>query len=365
MKKTVSINLGGMSFIIDEDAYQILDNYLSDIEKRFSVEEKEEILKDVESRMAELLSYQLGSRNVVETKDVEEIIAVIGKPEDFGDVKDEQKKEENDSKDTQNYTPGRRRLYRDPENKVIGGVASGLAAYMNVGIVLMRLIFVILIFISLGWAILIYLILLIAMPEAKTTAQLLEMRGMEPSLGNINNYHNNDGEIKPQKSTARNILIFILMLIGIPIAIFFALGFIGICIAIFVACLTHTPGGFGSLTDIALLTSCGIFCLCPVIGITVLCVRAIRGEGRKHKWVGWTLLAIWILSLFGIIGFAVKTSEPQNIANRIERSIERYTESDDDDCDWVIDIETYDEDFDDGIEIEGEIVPDDNESLKK
>lgn len=386
MKKTISINLGGYSFVIDEDAYQILDDYLSEIGKRFSEDEKEEILKDVENRMAELLSFKLESRNVVESKDVEEVMAVIGKPEDFGDVQNEDANSEssftNPTDNSSSFSKGRRRLYRDPENKVIGGVASGLAAYMNIDCALMRIIFIILIFISLGWALLIYLILLIAMPEAKTRAQLLEMRGVEPTLENINSYHNNDGEITPRKNTGRNVLKIILLIIGIPLAFFCALGFIGICIAIFIVCLTHTPGGFGSPLDIALLSSIGIFCLCPVIGIIVLCTRAIRGGERKQKWVGWTLLAIWILSLFGIIGFGIKAEEQNCFVNKIENTVDRYSDWwDDDDYDYDdyydegrfdidnndihVSIHRHSRAHDSGTEIQGEIIPTEGDSLVK
>ena len=79
------------------------------------------------------------------------------------------------------------------------------------------------------------------------------------------------------------------------------------------------------MTDISLLTSVAVFCLCPVIGIIVLCVRAFRNQGRKHKWVGWTLLAIWILSLFAIIFFGIMEGKNSGIDYRIQHSIDQFS----------------------------------------
>lgn len=319
MKKTTSINLGGFVFNIDEDAYQALSNYLTELGKRFSVEEKDEILKDIECRMAELLNSKLNNRNVVEIADIEDVIGVIGRPEDFGEATEGKSEFTEPQQQNKKY----RKLYRDPEHKVIGGVASGIAAYFNIDTAVMRILFILFIFISLGWALLIYIILLIAMPEAQTTAQLLEMHGIEPSLENINSYCQNS-EIITRKSTGKNILKILLICFGILIGLFCALGVLGICIAIFVACLTYTPGGFGDAIDLALLSSVGVFCLCPVIGIIVLCVRTFRNGGRKHKGVGWILLAIWIISLFAMIGFGIK-EDNKNIGDRIEQNCNKYS----------------------------------------
>lgn len=326
MKRTTTINLGGIVFNIDEDAYQTLSNYLSQLERHFSEDEREEILKDIEVRMAELLKCKLQYRDVVEIADVNEVIDVIGHPEQFGEEKEEYKNDFENSDNSFSQNPNRkyRKLYRDPENKVIGGVASGIAAYFGMERVLMRVLFIVLILISFGWGLLIYLILLVAMPEAKTTAQLLEMRGIEPSLENINNFHTNSGDYIKSKSTAGNIIKFLLICLGIVIGTIFGICFLGCVIAIFVALITYTPGGFGDWIDIGLLSSVAVFCLCPVIGIIVLCVRAFRNQGRKHKWVGWTLLAIWIISLFAIIWFGITEGTQNELDEKIENNINQY-----------------------------------------
>lgn len=336
MKRTSTISLGGMNFNIDDDAYEMLNQYFIEISKRFPEDEKEEILRDIESRMAELFTFKMKDRNVITADDVNEVIDVIGHPDQFDDensnfseanYSERKNSEEKSSEEKRNFT-GRsrkeyRKLYRNGTDKIIGGVASGLATYFDLDPVVLRILFVVLAFASLGWGILIYLIFLIAMPEANTKAELLEMQGIEPNLENIDNF--SQTPVNPKRSsTFWNIIKAILIFIGIAIAITLAVCVLGIAIAIFVGLLTHTPGEFGSFIDIALLVSCGVFCLCPLIGIIVLCVRAFRNGERKHKWVGWTLLAIWILSLFGIIGFGIEEGKQGDLGDRLEKTARNF-----------------------------------------
>ena len=335
MKKTLTINLGGFVFNIDEDACDRLSQYLSDIEKRFPEGERAEIIRDIEERMAELLTYKLQNRNVVEVNDVEEVIEVIGKPEQFEDESNENQSESDGnataSASASNNTAGTadratprqprkmRKLYRNSNDRMVSGVASGLAAYFDLDPAIVRILFVILAFASLGWGILIYLILLIAMPEAKTKAQFLEMQGIEPPLENIDNFQMEPVVHSDGANTFGKILKICLIVLGVIIGACLALGVLGIFIAMFVALLTHDPGNFGNALDMGLLGSCALFLLCPVIGIAILCVRAAGGE-PKRKGVGWILLAVWLLSLFGIIGFGIKVSERNDLGERLERT---------------------------------------------
>ena len=328
MKKTVTINLGGIVFNIDDDACDRLSQYLSDLEKRFSEEDRNEILRDIEVRMAELLTFKLENRNVVEINDVEEVIEVIGRPEQFDD-ENATDSAENQSASTASTTqettttkkkPFRaRKLYRNSNDRMVSGVASGVAAYFDLDPAIVRILFVVLTLISFGWGILIYLILLIAMPEAKTKAQFLEMQGIEPTLENIDNFHQEPVERSTSSNALGNIIKICLIVLGVIVGASLAVGVLGIFIAMFSAFLLHTPGSFGNAVDMGLLGSCALFLLCPVIGIAVLCVRAANGE-RKHKWVGWTLLAVWILSIFGIVGFGIQEGKQNDLEKRLERS---------------------------------------------
>ena len=330
MKKTVTINLGGVVFNIDDDACDRLSQYLADIEKRFPEEERAEIIRDIEERMAELLNFKLQNRNVVEIHDVEEIIEVIGKPEQFDDESGDNSGAQSSfaASSSQATTTGKqprrpRKLYRNSNDRMVSGVASGLAAYFDIDPAITRILFIVLTLISFGWGILVYLVMLIIMPEAKTKAQFLEMQGIEPTLENIDNFHQEPSARSDGSNTLGKILKICLIVVGIIIGSSLAVAVLGIFIAMFVALLTHAPGTFGNAIDMGLLGSCALFLLCPVIGIAVLCVRAANGE-RKHKWVGWTLLAVWLLSLFGIIGFGIEMDKRDDIGKRLERTGEQW-----------------------------------------
>ncbi len=179
MKITVSINLGGYSFNIDEDAYADLKMYLRNLELHFAGEESSsEILSDIETRMAELFRAKITSyKQVINIEDVRQVISVLGTPEDISESEGPTSREKFSS-------PGYHRMYRDPDNRVIGGVCSGMGAYWNIDPVIVRIIFIALAFAG-GIGVMVYLILYIVLPEAKTTAQKIEMKGDPVNIHNI------------------------------------------------------------------------------------------------------------------------------------------------------------------------------------
>jgi phage shock protein PspC (stress-responsive transcriptional regulator) len=179
MKITVSVNLGGYSFNIDEDAYSELKRYLKNLEIHFAGEESSsEILSDIENRMAELFRAKLTSyKQVINIADVNEVISIMGSPEDISDNEGPSRKEKFS-------TPGPHRMYRDPDKRIIGGVCSGMGAYWDIEPWIIRVIFIALVMAG-GLGILIYLILYIVLPEAKTTAQKIEMKGAPVNIHNI------------------------------------------------------------------------------------------------------------------------------------------------------------------------------------
>jgi len=182
MKTTITINLGGIVFHIDDDAYEMLHNYLIAVEKQFSgEEERKEVMSDIEARLSELFTEILGQkRDVIMKDDVSKIFEIMGEPEDFLD--DESKKEE--PKRKYRYQKTSKRLFRDPDNSILGGVCGGLGAYFNIDPIVFRILFIILLIAgSVGFWI--YIILWIAIPEASTTAQKLEMRGEPITIENI------------------------------------------------------------------------------------------------------------------------------------------------------------------------------------
>src|SRR4030043_245519 len=179
MKITLSINLGGYSFNIDEDAYAELKRYLKNLELHFAGEDSSsEILSDIESRMGELFRARLTSyKQVITMDDVRYAISVLGTPEDISDNEGASAREKFSSR-------GYHRMYRDPDQRIIGGVCAGMGAYWRIEPWLVRVIFFILAMMG-GLGILLYLILYIVIPEAKTTAQKIEMKGEPVNIHNI------------------------------------------------------------------------------------------------------------------------------------------------------------------------------------
>lgn len=184
MKKTVSINLNGILFNIDDDAYMKLEEYLNRIESHFSGQhESKEIMADIESRIAELLTERFGgAKKVVSVADIDEIIKTMGNPNDFAEPGTENK-----NKGYSSYSRRQKRIYRDSDNRVLGGVCGGMGAYVNIDPVILRIIFIIVFFAG-GAGLLIYILLWIIIPEAVTTAQKLEMRGDPVNVSNIGNF---------------------------------------------------------------------------------------------------------------------------------------------------------------------------------
>ncbi len=182
MKRAISINLGGIVFNIDDDAYRELQAYLTQIESCFSDrEESKEIMNDIEVRIAELFNEKITDyKKVITSKDVNEIIGIMGSPEQFGEPENE-----STHKQRERFGPsGYRRMYRDPDNRILGGVCSGMSAYWQIDPLILRILFVIA-FLGFGTGLIIYIILWVVLPEAKTKAQKLEMMGEKVNVSNI------------------------------------------------------------------------------------------------------------------------------------------------------------------------------------
>jgi hypothetical protein len=182
MNKTVNINLGGLVFHIDEDAFQKLTNYFGAIKRSLSnTSGQEEIIKDIEIRIGELISEKHTSdKQVISLREVEEIISIMGQPEDYR-IEGEETIE---AEPIYTNTKITKKLYRDEENAAIGGVLAGLGYYFGIDKAWLRVILLIMVF-AWGTGFVAYIILWIAMPAAKTTSEKLEMRGEAVTISNI------------------------------------------------------------------------------------------------------------------------------------------------------------------------------------
>ncbi|MFL1896737.1 PspC domain-containing protein [Aquimarina sp. 2-A2] len=185
MNKTVNINLAGIFFHIDEDAYMKLQRYLDAIKRSFTDSQgRDEIIADIEARIAELFNEKIkDERQVIGHKEVDAVIEVMGQPEDYQIDEDIF---EDEPKTTTQAAPQRSKsLFRDTTNSYVGGVSSGLGHYLAIDPVWIRLAWILFTIFSSGGFILIYIALWIFVPEAKTTADKLAMRGKPVNINTI------------------------------------------------------------------------------------------------------------------------------------------------------------------------------------
>lgn len=186
MNKIFNVNLGGYPFTIDDHAYQKLNKYLNTIKKHFSTSEGcDEIISDIESRIAELFNESLSGQPIVGMKDIDAAIATMGTPEEFGAVGSDYDDVDDASYGTENKYKTGKRLFRDADDKVIGGVCSGLSAYFGIEDPLWVRLGAVLFTIMGGLGVPAYILLWIILPKAMTSADKLAMRGERIDINNI------------------------------------------------------------------------------------------------------------------------------------------------------------------------------------
>jgi phage shock protein PspC (stress-responsive transcriptional regulator) len=376
MNKTININLGGFFFHIDEEAYQKLRRYLASISKSLSEDPqgKNEIIADIEARISELLSEKItDARQVVNEGDIEDIIVIMGQPEDYAEA------EEAYSDASYSYTRNKasgKKLFRDGDDKFLGGVASGIAHYFNIDTIWVRLLFLITTLGGVGIGILVYIILWILLPEAKTTAEKLQMEGEPVNIDNIEKkireeFTNVSEKLKDGASefsekinqtfsakTKKNngLQDFLNTISKIILTLFKVLGkFIGV-IFIFVgaaAILSLIIGGFsvGSLEFLNIdggfisypeffydatiprwLLSISLFILVgiPFLVLLVLGLRILSSNVKQFsKATSLTLLSIWFIALLAIIFTGIEFGTTHaNYGKYVEKNTLNITKKD-------------------------------------
>jgi phage shock protein PspC (stress-responsive transcriptional regulator) len=184
MNKTISINLGGFFFHIDEDAYQKLSRYFDAVKRSLSTDGRDEIMKDIESRIAELFQERIqNDKQVIGLVEIDAVIGIMGQPEDYK-IDEENSTSSSYNASNRNYDRAKR-LYRDKDNSILGGVAAGFGHYLNIDPIWIRLAFVLIVIAGVGSPFLVYIVLWILIPEAITTSQKLEMKGEPINITNI------------------------------------------------------------------------------------------------------------------------------------------------------------------------------------
>ncbi len=175
MKQVININFQGRVVPIEVTAFELLKNYTESLNRHFANEEgKEEIINDIESRIGELFQEKITKgATCITDDDVNAIIKNMGRPEEFEAMDDTQTQSaasssaEQDQSAGSSQPTGNKKLFRDENDKVLGGVCSGLANYFNMDVVIARIIFVVLLFSGVGF--LTYIIMWIAVPSSATT----------------------------------------------------------------------------------------------------------------------------------------------------------------------------------------------------
>jgi phage shock protein PspC (stress-responsive transcriptional regulator) len=329
MKKTLTVNLNNIVFHIDDDAYEMLQTYLADVSRHLSDDERNEVMNDIEARIAELFTERLQkNKNVVNLTDVEEIINILGKPSQYAND------EESDSTEASKTGKKRaRRFYRDSENAVLGGVAAGVAAYFSWDVTWVRIAFVILALISAGNVIPVYLLVWIIAPKAVTVSQRLEMQGEDVTIENIKSEINNVKNYVESEKFKQSASNFGDKFVEIVRAVFKALfgflgavlGFAGMIIVgvliIALMFLIFDPAVFHDFsphiaTDWSLITPDKIILLivslllvigCPIFMLVYWAIRAISGRREFSKTTSWVVLILWLAGLFMFYSVGART----------------------------------------------------------
>ena len=201
MKKVINASVGGRSFAFDEDAYNRLSVYFDHFKTRLNRDTqsaKDEVMSDLESRIAELFDEGIGgaSYRVVDLALVSKVVGQLGMPDGSAEPAFGMPGQAGQSGPSASTTGGpdfsyggekgdiKKRLFRDPDNKAVGGVCSGLASFLNIDITIVRIILLLALLLW-GSGLIVYLVLWIVVPLAKTPAEKCEMRGLEPTAENM------------------------------------------------------------------------------------------------------------------------------------------------------------------------------------
>jgi len=358
MKKNISINIFGTLYPIDEDAYELLKKYNDNMRRYYSQRDGgDEIADDVEHRVAELLSeLRANGIEAITIEHIKEIIDRIGDPQEMDDAEEQPegrtyKSNANEGASTNGQgqyetppaSPSSRKLYRDPEDKVLGGVMSGLSHYLGLSEpLILRLIMVVLLIASLSTFGVIYLVAWILIPEAITPEDRLRMYGKPISAKAINEemmrgFNNTRQFVTSQstRNTVREFLSIIVKSIVFMIALFGGIILCGILITILAAVFGLSVFSIVGASDPDMIQIYNIIRSVPTFqwilivlsAILILCVplfalgRVIfkRNDGGLSTGSKLFMILCWILSVSVFIGMAISAAKTIHYEkNRIE-----------------------------------------------
>lgn len=350
MKKTLTVNLGGVVFHIDEDAYQLLDKYLSNLRIHFKQEEgSDEIMNDFEMRISELFGERIRlGYEVITLEEVEKVIKRMGKPEELFDTEttEHTTKEAQNAGNKEKQTV-HRRFFRNPDDRMIGGIAGGLAAFLGWDPSIVRILLFLFVFLTKGFLFVLYILLWLIIPEARTATEKLQMQGQSVTIENIgktvtggfekvsenvNNYMSSE---KPRSLFQRFLDVFVTIvgiLLKIALVLIAIVLFPPLLIALFalviVAIALIFGGGFSLLYSIlpnvhwstlaaypeSLLLVASICTIFMIAIPIVVIIYMILGQIFKFKPVAnsvkWTFFILWLIALVTNIILAARYGLP-------------------------------------------------------
>src|SRR5690606_3420602 len=352
MNRTIIININGIVFHIEEDAYDVLRSYMIEVKKHFgNTADSHEIVGDIENRIAEMFSDRIvhGKKEVVTMQDVNDVIAQMGRVSDF---ETEGQQEGYTTDDSYDFPPssGERKLMRDPDDKVFGGVGSGLGHYFAIEARWIRVILVLL-FVFGGTGLLLYVILWIVMPLARTRADRMAMRGEAPNLQNFkrsfqeemeglrSNFTGAEEGIKRGLNSAGNFLMRVFVVFVKVIGVLVIVGLCGGLVVLVVAIIASF-GFFGADAEMAMfplnvvqpdyrtpmLVSALVVAVIPFIALVALIIRILFNRSAMGQYTGFTLLIVWLIAVGFTVVYATRTLNDFREESTVveERPLEQY-----------------------------------------
>ena len=362
MNKTVTINISGIIFHIEEEAYDKLSKYLNTIKGYFSkADGGSEIMSDIEARIAEMLQGKTSAiKQVVLMSDVDFVMDNMGKPEEFAG--DEQSNTHNATNNdyTENVSnePVKKRLYRDGDSKVLGGVCSGIGHYFGFDPVWLRIALALMLVFA-GTGVLIYIILWIAIPEAKTMTEKLAMKGEKADINNISKAVKEEAEqLKKRmekygkeftnmtnggapRNAAEKFMDFlgdlfgnigrvILKVIGVLLVIFGVIFFLGLTSSVFGASFFMNSNNGGEWIDLILLDGkdfyigiigIAIFAGTPIIMMIYGGIKILFKINYSNRWVNLSAGIFWLLGFLMLVYVGIKTGTDFNKTAKVRETI--------------------------------------------
>lgn len=369
MKKTIKINISGLVFNIDEDAYDRLSKYLDKLQNRFRGTPGEgEIMADIEARIAEIFHSRISDeKQVVILADVDAAIAILGEPEEFAEMEEGEEAFESQARERNFYSGGRKRLYRDPDGKIIGGVCSGVGEYFGIDPVIFRILFVVF-FLVYGTGLLVYILLWLVIPEAVTTAEKLEMKGERINVSNIEKsirreyegvkenlrnipdsqaYKRTRSGVSTLGRTLGQIIVTFIKVIGIIIGGSFVIAGIALLVGVIGGLVAGQTWLMGDLFDwqqfslpqvlglfvdesVAILAIICVLVLIavPILGLIYGGVKLLFPFRANDRAIGFSSFGIWVVALILLAVFATSEGVKYNDIERVTDKVVLKTSGD-------------------------------------